>query len=96
MWRSYLLKKSFWAKKGNEKDPNGQKVFIKHDLSGPIYAIIEPKQRGCQFIADGESYFMNNFDKADMFLNRFNKANEDFMKIIKRKSISRNLRRLDF
>ena len=31
MYRSYLLKNNFWAKKGNEKFPAAEKVFIKHD-----------------------------------------------------------------
>lgn len=96
MWRSYLLKKDFWAKKGNEQDITGEKIYIKHDLNGPIYAVIKPNERGCQFIADGESHFFSNFDKADNFLNRFNKMQEDFIKIIRRKSLSQKLRTLEF
>lgn len=96
MWRSYLLKQNFWAKKGNEKSNFGDKVFIRHDLNGPIYAIIQPEAKGCKIIADGDEYFFNNFDKADLFLNRFNQMHDDFAKIIRRKSISQKLRMLEF
>ena len=47
MYRSYLLKNNFWAKKGNEQNSNLEKVFIKHDSEvGGIYAIILNDRKG--------------------------------------------------
>jgi hypothetical protein len=97
MYRSFLLKNDFWAKKGNEKSPNGEKVFIRHDLNGSIYAIIPPitERRGVKIIANGQEYFFNNFDSLDFFLTKF-KQNEDyFQKVLKRKTLSKQLRLLD-
>ena len=51
MYRSYLLKNNFWAKKGNEKSPGAEKVFIKHDSGvGGIYAIIENDKKGVKIM----------------------------------------------
>jgi hypothetical protein len=95
MFRSYLLKNDFWAKKGNENN-NQEKVFIKHDSNvGGIYAIIQKDNRGVRIIADGEEYFFNNFDKLDLFLNQLSHKKDNFMKIIKRRNLSNKLRTLD-
>ena len=95
MYRSYLLKNSFWAKKGNEKSLNGEKVFIKHDLNGAVYAILQPEQKGVKIIADGQDYFFNNFDRLDMFLNQQRIQQQNFVKIVRRQNISKQLRMLD-
>ena len=98
MYRSYLLKKDFWARKGNEQDlENKEKVFIKHSQNaGGIYAIIEPDSRhGVKIIANGQEQFFNNFDKLDRYLNRLERRENDFMKILKRKKISKKLRTLE-
>lgn len=99
MYRSYLLKNQFWAKKGNEKNPySEEKVFIKHtDDNGGIYAIIQDKgiKRGVKIIVNGEEHWFNNFDMLDNFLNQLNKKQDDFAKILKRKNISQKLRMLE-
>ena len=71
MYRSYLLKNEFWAKKGNEKNSNVDKVFIKHENGVGIYATIlqDGDKRGVKIAVDGaEPHFFNNFDKLDQFL----------------------------
>jgi sugar-specific transcriptional regulator TrmB len=99
MYRSYLLGKNFWARKGNERNDgtNQKKVFIKHSQNaGGIYAIVEPKgQRGVKIIANGQEKFFNNFDKLDRYLNKLERRENDFMKILRRKNISKKLRTLD-
>ncbi len=96
MYRSYLLKNNFWAKKGNEKIPDAEKVFIKHSEGvGGIYAIIENDKKGVKIINDGREFFFNNFDKLDSFLTRLQQRKDDFMKILRRKDISQKLRMLD-
>jgi hypothetical protein len=99
MYRSYLLKNQFWAKKGNEKgnDLGGEKVFIKHDSEiGGIYAIVDNNDKtGVKIIANGEEHWFNNFDKLDMFLSRLKQNEDDFMKILRRKNISQRLRTLE-
>ena len=99
MYRSYLLKQNFWAKKGNEKgnDLVGEKVFIKHDSElGGIYAIIDNNdKKGVKIITNGEEHWFNNFDKLDMFLSRLKQNEDDFMKILRRKNISKRLRTLE-
>jgi len=96
MFRSYFLKNGFYAKKGNEKNPNVEKVYIKHDSSiGGIYAIIINDKKGVKLVANGEEFFFNNFDKLDSFLNQIEQQQDDFMKILRRKSISRRLRTLE-
>ncbi len=92
MYRSYLLKNEFWAKKGGS-----EKEFIKHDESGGIYAIIinEAEKKGVKIITDGNEYFFNNFDKLDAFLVSLRQKENDFLKILRRKSISRKLRMLE-
>ncbi len=95
MYRSYLLKNNFWAKKGNEKSDD-EKVFIKHDsIVGGIYAIIQRENKGVKIISDGEEHFFNNFDKLDLFLNQLHHRKDNFIKILKRKNISQRLRTLD-
>ena len=99
MYRSYLLKNAFWAKKGNERDGNlkGEKVFIKHDSEiGGIYASVDNNdKKGVKIIANGEEHWFNNFDKLDMFLSRLKQNEDDFMKILRRKNISQRLRTLE-
>ena len=98
MYRSYLLKNQFWAKKGNEKDDKleSEKVFIKHDSEvGGIYAIINTERKGVKIIVNGEEHWFNNFDKLDSFLGRLKQREDDFMKILRRKNLSKRLRTLD-
>ena len=97
MYRSFLLKNDFWAKKGNEKDFNSsEKVFIKHDSEvGGIYAIINTERKGVKIIVNGEEHWFNNFDKLDSFLGRLKQREDDFMKILRRKNLSKKLRTLD-
>jgi len=98
MYRSFLLKNNFWAKKGNEKDGKfeGEKVFIKHDSEvGGIYAIINTERRGVKIIVNGEEHWFNNFDKLDSFLGRLKQSENDFIKILRRKNLSKKLRTLD-
>ena len=96
MYRSFLLKNNFWAKKGNEKYPNSEKVFIKHDELGGVYAIIQTgEKKGVKIIVDGTEQFFNNFDKLDAFLNSLKQRQDNFVKILKRRSISQRLRMLD-
>lgn len=96
MYRSYLLKNNFWAKKGNEKNPGAEKVFIKHDLEvGGIYAIILNDRKGIKMMVEGKEYYFNNFDKIDSFLTRLQQRKDDFMKILRRKKISQKLRLLE-
>ncbi|MFO8018051.1 MAG: hypothetical protein R6U96_05405 [Promethearchaeia archaeon] len=95
MYRSYLLSKNFWARKGNENNDGETRTYIKHSQNaGGIYAIIEPNgQRGVKIIADGHEKFFNNFDKLDRYLNRLERRENDFMKILRRKTISKKLRK---
>ena len=99
MYRSFLLKNNFWARKGNEKDDslNSEKVFIKHNSEvGGIYAVINNVERkGVKMIVNGEEHWFNNFDKLDSFLSRLKQSEDDFMKILRRKNLSKKLRTLD-
>jgi len=99
MFRSYLLKNNFWAKKGNEKGPeSAEKVYIKHSPSiGGIWAIIQnsPERKGVKIIAEGHEYFFNNFDKLDAFLNRLEQKQNDFIRLVRRRDISHKLRTLE-
>ncbi len=99
MYRSYLLKNQFWAKKGNERDGNlkEEKVFIKHNSEiGGIYAIVDNNDKtGVKIIANGVEHWFNNFDKLDMFLSRLKQNEDDFMKILRRKNLSKKLRTLE-
>ena len=99
MYRSYLLKNDFYAKKNCQTD---EKVFLKHDeIIGGIYAVIENgvgvERKGIRISANGETQFFNNFDKLDSFLSGLHRNNSqgDFMKMFKRRDISRKLRMLD-
>jgi len=96
MFRSYFLKNGFYAKKGNEKVVNTEKVYIKHTSEiGGIYAIVQSDRKGVKVVADGSEFFFNNFDKLDNFLNRLQQKKDDFMRILRRKNISQKLRMLD-
>lgn len=90
MYRSYLLKNNFWAKK------NSGSVFIRHDNGLGIYAtILEGEKKGVKIQVDGIEYFFNNFDKLDAFLIQLRQSQDSFAKILRRKNISRRLRMLD-
>lgn len=96
MFRSYFLKNGFYAKKGNEKPENVKKVYIKHTTEiGGIYAVIQSDKKGVKLMADGKELFFNNFDKLDHFLNRLERRKDDFMRILRRKNISKKLRMLE-
>lgn len=92
MYRSYLLSQNFWAKKGSD-----QQVFMKHSHKvGGIYAILQSgENRGVKILVNGRSYFFNNFDKLDAFLNQLEQNQDNFMKILRRKNISQKLRMLE-
>ena len=93
MYRSYLLKNGFFAKKNSS-----YKVFIKHDLNvGGIYATIQDNgvKRGVKIIVNGEDHWFNNFDKLDMFLSQLTQKQDNFTKILKRKNMSTQLRLLE-
>ena len=96
MYRSYLLKNEFWAKKGNEKG-NSEKIFIKHENGVGIYATIlqDGDKRGVKVAVDGVDHFFNNFDKLDQFLMGLRHKQENFMKILRRRTISHKLRTLN-
>ncbi|TFF96920.1 MAG: hypothetical protein EU547_05765 [Promethearchaeota archaeon] len=95
MYRSYLLKRGFFSSKGNSKSDD-KKVFIKHDVEmGGVYAIVESKTRGVKILTNGDEFFFENFDKLDVFLNQLSKQQNDFIKILNRKSRSKKLRTLD-
>ncbi len=96
MYRSYLLKNEFWAKKGDESNGGG-KIFMKHDVSGPIYAFIQNgEKKGVKIVVNREEYFFDNFNKLDEFLTKLKQApQDDFMKILARKDISKRLRMLE-
>jgi hypothetical protein len=90
MFRSYLLKNNFWAKKGRNKT-----VYMKHDINiGGIYAYLE--NRGVKLVAQGRDYFFDNFNELDFFLNRLtlNTQNDDFSKVLKRRNMATALRTL--
>jgi len=99
MYRSYLLKNQFWAKKGNEKASNdSERVYIKHNEAvGGIWAIIQnnAERKGVKIVVEGQDHFFNNFDKLDAFLNQLEQRSQDFMKIIRRRNISQRLRMLE-
>ncbi|MCK4237652.1 MAG: hypothetical protein KAX33_00920 [Candidatus Lokiarchaeota archaeon] len=91
MFRSYLLKQNFWAKKGKERT-----VYMKHDINiGGIYAKIE-KNRGVTLFIKGKDYFFDNFDNLDVFLNRLTNSsnNDDFSRVLKRRNMQKALRTL--
>ena len=96
MYRSYLLKNQFWARKGNSR-PETEKVFIRHDDNGGIYATIiqNGEKKGVKIMAGGQEHFFNNFDKLDLFLNDLAHRQDNFVKILRRKNISQKLRKLD-
>ena len=88
MFRNYLLKNDFWAKKGN-----GRTVYMKHDIGiGGLYAYLE--NRGVRLVIRGKSYFFDNFDQLDFFLNRLNATSHDdnFSRIIRRRNTENVLR----
>ena len=90
MYRSYLLKNDFWAKKGK-----GRTVYMKLDISiGGIYAYLE--NRGVKLVVKGKSYFFDNFDNLDSFLNRLaaTSTQDSFSRIIRRRNTENVLRTL--
>ena len=92
MYRSYLLKNAFWAKKNSN-----EQIYMKHDNFGGIYATIlqDEDKKGVLIMVDGEKYFFNNFDKLDFFLNKISQRQDNFVKILKRKDTSQKLRKLE-
>jgi hypothetical protein len=92
MYRSYLLKNDFWAKKMSNSE-----IFLKHnEYLGGVYAIVqEGDNRGVKLIVDGVEHFFNNFDKLDSFLNGLSHEQDDFIKILKRKNRTKRLRKLE-
>ena len=97
MYRSYLLKNGFFAKKGNESKNIKNKIYLKHNPNiGGVYATVlnDDVRKGVKIIADGEEHFFNNFDNLDTFLNSLTQKENDFVRILKRKNISKRLRRL--
>lgn len=90
MYRNFLLKNDFWAKKGN-----GKTVYMKHDISiGGIYAYLE--NRGVKLVVRGKSYFFDNFDNLDSFMNSLAAAStqDSFSRIIRRRNTEKSLRTL--
>jgi len=55
MYRSYLLKNDFWAKKNSN-----EQIYMKHDQYGGIYATIlqGEDKKGVQIMVDGEKFFL--------------------------------------
>lgn len=92
MYRSYLLKNDFWAKKNSN-----EQIYMKHDQYGGIYATIlqGEDKKGVQIMVDGEKFFFNNFDKLDFFLTKISQRQDNFVKILRRKNISQKLRKLE-
>lgn len=92
MYRSYLLKNGFWAKK-----KSNNQIYMQHDQNiGGIYAIIEKEglKKRVKIIVSRKEYFFDNFDELDLFLAQLHTSQTDFMKILKRKLISKRLRQI--
>ncbi len=94
MYRSYLLKKGFNAEKKSNK-----KVYTQHNINvGGIYAVIVKEgdaEKGVEITVDKIPYYIDNFDKLDIFLAKLQLYQSDFMHILKvmeRKLISKSLR----
>lgn len=91
MYRSYLLKNQFWAKK-----KTNHLTFIRHDPhNGGIYATIKVNPKGVDITVNGEITFFNNFDKLDEFFAKLEHSQNEFQKILNRKLMSRKLRTLE-
>jgi len=94
IYKSYLLKNEFWAKKGNLQHPDQEQVFIKHDVNvGGIYAKIICNPKGVVISFNGDTQFFNNFDKIDEYLAKISQNNE-FNRILNRRMRSSQLRTL--
>ena len=92
MYRSYLLKNGFWAKKNADN-----RIYMRHDKNiGGIYAIIEKEgfEKRVRIIVSSKEYFFDNFDELDFFLAQLHTSQTEFKKILKRKLISKRLRQL--
>jgi len=64
--------------------------------SGGIYAtIIKTETKGVEITVNGETQFFNNFDKLDGFFANIDHPHNEFQKILKRKLMSQNLRKLE-
>ena len=80
----------------HDDSDDSDKIFIKHDSEiGGIYAIINAEYKGVKIVVHGEEHWFNNFDKLDNFLSRLKQSENDFMKILRRKNMSSQLRRLE-
>ncbi|MCP6718694.1 MAG: hypothetical protein KJI71_00495 [Patescibacteria group bacterium] len=91
MYRNYLLKKQFWAKKKAD-----YLTFIRHDPhNGGIYAKIKFDPKGVDITVNGETNFFNNFNKLDEFFAKLEHSQNEFQRILNRKLMSRKLRQLE-
>lgn len=95
MYRSYLLKREFWAQPRND----GEKptCYVKHDVrTGGIYAYL--RNRGVKIRVNDEERYFNNFDELDRYLDRLNVSTREdtseFMQILNRRSTSKTLRKI--
>lgn len=93
IYRSYLLKNNFWAKKGNEKGTISEKVFIRHGNGVAIYATI--KKRGVKLTINYKDFSFNNFDKLDSFLIKLTYEEKEFLRIVRRMFLCQKLREFD-
>ena len=95
MYRSYLLKRDFWA--SPRKDGQKPTCYVKHDVrTGGIYAFL--KNRGVTIRVNNEEREFHNFDELDSYLDRlYVSTREDtsnFLQILNRRSTSNTLRKI--
>ena len=95
MYRNYLLKNGFWAKKGNNQSSNCEKVFIRHDINGVIYAKIQQSKKRVEIISNKGIHYFNDFNKLDKYLYRIAESQNTFKNILRKKQISGKLRKLE-
>ncbi len=92
MFRGYLLKRGFWSIKGN------QKILLKHDIKiGAIYAKIcnIQEKKGVELTVNNKiRVFFNNFDDLETFFHQLDNHESLFSKILRRKEMSQQLRKL--
>ncbi|MFX1570404.1 MAG: hypothetical protein ACFFCV_18740 [Promethearchaeota archaeon] len=93
MYQNYLLENGFWSK----KNTNSQ-IFLKHDEDlGGIYAIIKKEgfNKGIEIIFGEEKHFFTNFSSLDSYFDKLQASRREFKLILRRKSISNKLRKLE-
>ncbi len=83
MYKSFLLKNGFWTQK------NSDKILLKHDDYGSVYAIIE--QGRVKIVANRATRYFTNFTELENYL-AFLKRSCDFTSILKKIALSRELR----